>query len=119
MKKNIQIFLLALFCLIGIISGLFENRDLPEPTWWTLFSTFLVSATIFYWYHIDSSHKEFNRPFLLSVGVVAVAPLAVPLYVFSSTERGLRLRALGRLFGYFCLIFLVCVVGWIAGFAIA
>ncbi len=115
MKKKIEIFLLALFAFMGLVSGFFDARKLSEPAWWSLFSTFLVGITIFYWYRVDSIQKEFKRSFILSVGVVAVAPLAIPLYVFSSNEKGLRLRALGRVLGYTCLLILMGVVGGIVG----
>lgn len=118
MKKKIQIFLLALFCFIGLADGFFASHNLSEPKWWNLFSTFLISVTVFCWYRIDSTQKEFDRPFLLSVGVVALAPLAIPIYVYNSTERGLRLRVLGRLLGYFFLLILICIAGGIAGAAI-
>ena len=118
MKKKIQVFLLAWFGFLGLVSGLFAARNLPEPTWWVLISELLVSVIIFYWYRVDSIQKEFRRPFLLSVGVVAIAPLAIPLYVFQSNECGLRLRALGRMLGYFCLIILVSIIGEVTGGAI-
>lgn len=118
MKRKIQFFLLVCFGFIGFVSGLFTARNLSEPTWWSLFSTFLISVTIFCWYRIDSTQKEFKRPFFLSVGVVAIAPLAIPLYVVSSTKRGFRLRALGRVLGYSCLLIFFGIVGTTAGFAI-
>lgn len=117
-KNKIQLMLLALFCVIGVVSGFFTGRNLPEPTWWTLASTLLVSVMIFCWYRADSTQKEFKRSIVLSVGIVAIAPLAVPLYVVSSTQRGFRLRALGRLLGYFVLLILICTVGGFAGLAI-
>ncbi|MBV5337836.1 MAG: hypothetical protein J0653_07925, partial [Deltaproteobacteria bacterium] len=115
MKRKIQIFLLAVFGFMGLVSGFLSSRTVAESTGWSLFSAILISVTIFYWYRIDSAEKEFRRPFLLSVGVVAFAPLAIPLYVFSSTVRGLRLLALGRLLGYSCLLIFLSFVGGMAG----
>ncbi|WP_332854843.1 hypothetical protein [Duganella sp. S19_KUP01_CR8] len=104
---------------MGLVGGFFDARNLSEPTWWRLFSSFLVSVSIFCWYRADSIQKEFKRTFWLNVGVVAVAPLAIPLYVFSSNEKGLRLRALGRVLGYSVLLFLMGVVGGVIGSVIS
>ncbi|MBA5686834.1 hypothetical protein [Rugamonas apoptosis] len=118
MKRKIQFFLLVMFCVMGLASGFFARRNLSEPTWWALFSTVSISVAVFWWYCIDSAQKEFTRSFWLNVGVVAIAPIAIPWYVFRSNERGLRLRAVGRVLGFSCLLFLAGIVGGVAGVAI-
>lgn len=118
MKKTILILLLALFAFFAVIDEVLESRHHSLPGWWSLLSTLIISVTIFWWYRVDSTQKAFERPVILSVGVVAIAPLAIPLYVYKSTAPGQRLRAFGRLLGYFCLLFLVSGIGVLIGGAI-
>jgi len=110
-QNKILLFLLILFLLIGAVSGVYAVRDSYEPPWWTLSSTVLVSVAGFYWYHLDSTRHNYARSIWLNLGVVAVAPLAVPYYVYSVTPAGARLRALGRLVGFFLLLMAATMVG--------
>lgn len=119
MKRKIEISLIVWFVFLGVVSGSFAARHMPEPAWWPLVSGLIASIVIFCWYRIDSIQKGFKRTFWLSVGVIAIAPLAIPLYVAQSTERGLRLRAVGRVLGYFCILFVACVIGGVIGAFIA
>lgn len=118
MKKAILILLLALFGFFAVIDEVLVSRHLSQPGWWSLLSTLIISVTIFWWYRVDSTQKAFERPFILSVGVIAIAPLAIPLYVYQSTERGQRLRAFCRLLGYSSLLFLASGIGVLFGGAI-
>lgn len=110
--------MLAWFGFLSLVSGFYVARHLPEPSWWVLVSMLASSVIVFYWYHADSSDREFRRTVLMNIGVIGIAPLAIPVYVFQSSPRGQRLRSLGRMLGYFCLIILVSIVGMIAGTAI-
>lgn len=112
--KNALIFLLILFSIIGGVSGFFEARELPEPKWWPLISGFLVSITIFYWYHMDSTERAFKRSLLLNIGVIGVAPIGVPIYMYLRSQRGARLRSLSRMIGYTILSFLAAMAGGLA-----
>ncbi|MYM74263.1 hypothetical protein GTP56_18970 [Duganella sp. FT134W] len=115
MKRKLEISLLVWFVLLGAVSGSFVARHVPEPSWWPLISGLIASIVIFCWYRVDSIQKGFKRTFWLSVGVIAIAPLAIPLYVVQSNERGVRLRAVGRVLGYFCLVLIACVIGGVIG----
>lgn len=119
MKRKIEISLLVWFVFLGAVSGSFAARHTPEPSWWPLVSGLIASIVIFSWYRIDSIQKGFKRTFWLSVGVIAIAPLAIPLYVVQSNESGFRMRAVGRVLGYFCLLFVACVIGGVIGAFIA
>jgi len=114
-QNKILLFLLILFLLIGAVSGVQAVRDASEPPWWTLSSTVLVSFAGFYWYHLDSSRRNYQRSIWLNAGVVALAPLAIPYYVYAVTPAGTRLRALGRLFGFFLLLMAASMLGGVIG----
>lgn len=114
-QKHVLQFLMVLFVVIGLVSGVAAVRETNEPVWWSLSSSVLVSAAGFYWYHLDSTRQGYARPVWLNVGVVAVAPLAIPLYVFKVTPHGARLRAMGRLLGYFLMLMGACMVGALIG----
>lgn len=114
-QKHLLQFLIILFFVIGLVSGVAAVRETNEPVWWTLSSSMLVSITGFYWYHLDSTRQAYPRSVWLNIGVVAVAPLAVPLYVYSVTPHGQRLRAMGRLLGYFLALMGACMAGALIG----
>jgi hypothetical protein len=61
---------------------------------------------IFLWYRLDSDSREFIRTPLLSVGIVGVAFLAIPYYLFRT--RGFRQGSLAAL------VFLLVGVGYSA-----
>lgn len=109
-RKKIQISLLVMFGLLGLVSGVLEARKMAEPAWWTISSSLLISATIVYWYHVDSTEKKFKRPVWLTAIVIGVTPLGILLYTIMSNKSGLRLRALGRLLGYVFVLFLLSVI---------
>jgi hypothetical protein len=117
--KNALIFLLILFSIFGGVSGFFAARELSEPKMWSLISGILVSITIFYWYHMDSTERSFKRSLLLNIGVIGVAPIGVPIYMYRRSERGARLRSLSRMIGYTILSFIAAMAGGLAGGVIA
>jgi hypothetical protein len=113
--RHILIFLLTLFALVGGVSGFFDARNLPEPTWWILTSTLFLSITIFYWYRLDSIQRSFKRSIWLNIGVVGLAPLAIPGYIFLRSERGARVRPFARMLGYMILLLVAVTAGGIVG----
>ena len=114
-QNKVLLFLLILFLLIGAVSGVQAVRETNEPPWWTLSSTVLVSLAGFYWYHLDSTRHNYARTIWLNAGVVAAAPLAIPYYVYAVTPAGTRLRALGRLVGFFLLLMAASMLGGVIG----
>ena len=114
-QKHVLQFLIVLFVVIGLVSGVAAVRETNEPVWWTLSSSVLVSIAGFYWYHLDSNRKSYSRSVWMNVGVVAVAPLAIPLYVFSVTPAGSRGRAMGRVLIYFLILMGACMLGSLIG----
>ena len=103
-----------MIALIGGVSGYFEARDVVEPAWWFWTSTILLNVTIFMWYYRDSSDRSFVRSRWLNVGVVALAPVAISIYVLRRSPSGTHLRVTASLFGY---LVLILVVGVLASFA--
>jgi len=114
-QNKILLFLLVLFLLIGAVSGVQVVREANEPPWWTLVSNVLVSLAGFYWYHLDSTRHNYARSIWLNAGVVAMAPLVIPYYVYAVTPAGARKRALGRLLGFFLILMLASVLGGVIG----
>jgi hypothetical protein len=114
-QKTILISLLALIFLVGGVSGFFAVRNMEEPGWWTLGSSILMSVMIFGWYHNDSTGKSFERSIWLNIGVIGMAPIAVPYYVFRRNGPGTRARAFARLAGYVGLLSITALAGGVAG----
>lgn len=110
MKTKILIALLAQFALDGAVGGFLDARHLSEPVWWSVATSLIIGALIYYWYRLDSTEKTFNRTYLMTVGIVAVAPLAVPLYLYKTHARGSRLRPFGRMLAYVCVVMFISEV---------
>lgn len=110
MKTKILIALLAQFALDSVVGGFLDARHLSETVWWSVTSALIIGALIYYWYRLDSTEKAFNRTYMLTVGIVAIAPLAVPLYLYRSNERGYRLRPFGRMLAYVCVVMVISEV---------
>jgi Mn2+/Fe2+ NRAMP family transporter len=88
----------------GAIEGYMEAHRLPEPFWYTIGSTFLICLLIFVWYHFDSEARAYRRSRWMNMSVVAVAVVAIPVYLVKSREQGFKLQALIRMtaFGALC-----------------
>jgi drug/metabolite transporter (DMT)-like permease len=91
-SKRFFIGFLFLIFIVGAVDGTLAVHH-HESGAWTIFSTILISATIFAWYYFDSHERAFRRSALLNVAVVALAVLAVPYYLIRSRESGKRLGA--------------------------
>jgi hypothetical protein len=112
MKPNQILVLLLLY--IAALSGLasfLDMRRITEPQWSVVLTSLVGSLLVFWWYWADSTSRSYRRSPLLNVAVVAVGFLAVPYYLARSRQRGRRLFAIAKLFGFGLLMVVAMVIG--------
>jgi len=66
----------------------------------------VITGIIFAWVRIDSYEHQFQRSPLLNIGIVGVAFVFVPVYLYKSRPSGSRAKVLGY--------FVLCFFGYIA-----
>jgi hypothetical protein len=118
--KHVLLAMLALMFISGLAIAT-ETGPAPssQPALlWGIFSTFLSSFLPYYWYRLDSEARRFFPSRWMSTGIVAMAPVALPIYLLRTRPRGRRLRALLGLLGFCLLLPLVVVVGAVLGFGL-
>ncbi|MGJ9416715.1 hypothetical protein ACHAC9_02960 [Massilia sp. CMS3.1] len=103
--------------VVIFVAGLSEERT-PGP--WLLFVSTVLFAVLqnflpFYWYRLDSDLRAYRRSRWMNAGIVFLAPVAIPVYLLRSRERGRRLRALLCCLGYAFLLMLAAGLGMFAG----
>lgn len=91
--------------LTGGVDAYFELGSVPEPAWWTVSSTIALSATVFAWYYLDSDARSYPRSKWLNVAVVGFSLVAIPYYIFRSTEKERRPKAFLKLAAFVVLCF--------------
>jgi hypothetical protein len=118
--KHVLLAMLALMFLSGLAIATQAGQESPSPRalWWGVLSTFLSSFLPYYWYRLDSEARRFFPSRWMSTGIVAIAPVALPIYLLRTRPRGRRLRALLGLLGFCLLPPLVVVVGAALGFGL-
>ena len=112
MKPNQILVLLLLY--IAALSGMASYLDMrrtAEPQWSVMVTSISGSLLVFWWYWADSTSRSYRRSLLLNVAMVAVGFLAVPYYLLRSRERGQRLLAVAKLFGFVLLMVVAMVIG--------
>ncbi|MBT9613849.1 MAG: hypothetical protein IV108_11365 [Burkholderiales bacterium] len=62
----------------------------------------IITGIVFAWVHTDSAERQYQRFALLNIGIVGLALVFVPVYLFKSRPSGAKAKALG----YFCALFL-------------
>lgn len=78
---------------------------------WHLLEQLTLVSLIYWWYHCDKTLRGYRASKWLNIGVVALAVVAVPIYLFRS--RGAKKGAIATLF---MVLFLVgLIVSWGAG----
>ena len=81
--KTVVIWLMALITFSsGAISQYFYMRHAQPPT--TAAFVALSALLIFLWYRFDTEQRSYRRTYLLNVGVVGLALIALPYYFFRS-----------------------------------
>lgn len=57
--------------------------------------TIISIGLVFSWVHLDSVEHRYARSALLNIGIVALAIIFIPVYLFKSRPTGAKTRALG------------------------
>ena len=88
---------IATFLFVGVLFGISTQYPTPfhVPEWieWSLMLAYGFS--VFWWYHADSTERNYKRPIWLNIAMVGITILGLPYYLFRS--RGLRSGALAIL----------------------
>lgn len=112
MKPNhILVLLLLYLAAFSGVSSYLDTRRIAEPQWFVMATSIMGSLLIFAWYWADSTSRSYRRSPLLNVAMVAIGFLAVPYYLLRSRERGRRLAAFAKMFGFVLLIVLATLIG--------
>ncbi|UVW27186.1 hypothetical protein [Massilia sp. H6] len=114
--KNTLWALLALMLATGMAEALYAAAHMTMPAWWILLSAFLLSFLPYYWYRQDSEARHFPRSRLMNTVVVGIGPVGIPVYLYCSRDKGLRLRALARMSGFVLAMVGAAAMGAIAFF---
>jgi hypothetical protein len=109
-KKILALLLLYIAALSGMAEYL-DARRIAEPQWSVMVTTMAGSLLVFWWYWTDSSSRSYSRSPLLNVAIIAVGILAVPYYLLRSREKGQRLVAFAKLFGFALLMVAASIIG--------
>lgn len=108
-------FLLTIVMINGIVGGRYLVLERPEPLLSIALFGFLFSFVPFLWYCRDGDARGYERSRWLSIGVVALAPLAIPYYLVRSRPDGQKGRAVFRFVGYVLLLVLAMMIGAVLG----
>ncbi|MDB5749107.1 MAG: hypothetical protein JWP72_3955 [Massilia sp.] len=121
-RKSSRLILAAILATMfvsGLVSGVVEERNIPEPMWWTILSAFLSSFLTFCWFRLDRDARGIRRSVWVNIAILLLEPAAIMVYVLVSRPRGQKLRAFGRLAGFFLLLLLAAMLGMMAAFGVA
>ena len=118
-SRRILAALLATAVVSGLVAGIAEERQLPEPLWWSLLSAFLSSFLTFCWFRLDRDARMIGRSALVNVAILLLEPVAILVYVVLSRPRGEKLRGFGRLCGFFLLMLAAAMLGMLASAGLA
>ena len=91
LKNTLLVALLGLAFALPL-AGTFHILSAQQNFW---VSTATGIALIFWWYRVDSEEVGYLRSPGLTVAIVALAIVAVPIYLYRSRPEGRKARALG------------------------
>jgi cytochrome bd-type quinol oxidase subunit 2 len=112
MKPNqILVLLLVYFAALGGMASYLDMRGIAEPQWSAIVTSIAGSLLLFWWYWADSTSRSYRRSPLLNVAIIALGFVAVPYYVLRSREKGQRLLAFAKLFGFVLLLIAAVAIG--------
>jgi hypothetical protein len=100
--------------LIGVLDGALSIYTSSPIKLMQLFSKFapllLLNLLLFWWLHNDNKQYSFKRSPLFNVGIVAMALVFVPIYIFKTRVKGKRLKAITSIIGLLILFGLFSMV---------
>jgi hypothetical protein len=117
-RRFLAAILVTMF-VSALVTGVADERHLPEPAGWTMLSGILTSFLTFCWFRLDRDARMIRRSVWVNIAILLLAPVALPVYLLASRPPGQKLRALGRLIGFVLLIMLASILGMVAGFTAA
>ena len=83
--------LIALFFIASFMAGAcdvwFSKTQGTSQLVITWLPTIILSALMFAWVYVDSVERQYSRSRLLSVGIVGLAIVFVPVYLYKSRPR--------------------------------
>jgi hypothetical protein len=109
--KQILVLLLLYTAALSVMVSYLDMRHIAEPQWSVVVTTIAGSLLVYWWYWADSTSRSYRRSQALNVAIIAVGILAVPYYLLRSREKGQRLVAVARLFGFVVLMAVAMIVG--------
>ena len=118
MKSTMVLVIYALVCVAeGAL--MLSAKHAPHQSREMLMQAQIVANAlmIFLWFRADAREVGYQRSGVLNVAVVALAFLAIPVYLVRSRPKGRRLKALGW-FGVVVCGTVLCVVTGALGFAL-
>ena len=109
------ILLLSIAAISGCLGAWFPHPTRGLQLLLTFGPGLLFVAVIFWWLERDSVAYGFRRSALLNVGIVALAIVFLPVYLYRSRPQGKRLDAI---VGVFCVLVLYLLVQFVAAFIV-
>jgi hypothetical protein len=105
--------LLVTIAVASFIFGAVDQYFFPGNAWppTAIIHTLVGIFVVFLWYRRDSDELGYPRSSLLTIGVVAIAVLALPYYFFRS--RGLKRGAVAT--ALLLLVYAGCMALYVAG----
>lgn len=107
MNKRIIAAIYALTFVFGACDEWFADAPPVVNQVLLWLSIISVSLLIFAWVHLDAKSRHYQKSKWMNLGVLALAVVCVPIYLFRSRPKGRRLQAFGglllALLGYFAI----------------
>ena len=112
-RNRILVYLLVAGGVTSLFDPYFEITDYYEIYYAS--TTILILGLIFAWYHVDSDNEGYQRSIWMNVFILAIAIVAIPVYLFVS--RGVRrgISAVGYLLLYMLVLLMIIFVGFSVG----
>jgi hypothetical protein len=107
--RQILVYLLVAGGVTGLFDPYFEITDYYD--FYYAGTTILILGLIFAWYHIDSDMQGYERSVWMNVFVVAIAIVAIPMYLFASRGARRGARAFSYLLLYTFVLLLIVYIG--------
>ena len=110
-----------MFATVAFVGTVLEAAFWPERgnQELGLAETVLFAIAVYWWYHLDKIERQFKAGLLQNLSVAAIAVIGLPVYFVRSRGWRRGIIAVSRSFAFMLLIFLIAVVGYLLGRAVA
>jgi peptidoglycan/LPS O-acetylase OafA/YrhL len=98
-KQNTLIALLGVSLLLGIAEVALQPAGETSNPLLMLGGNIVLLLIGLYWLHLDSTELDIRRPTWLNVGIVLLAAIFVPYYLYKTRPPERRLPAIAAFFG--------------------